>query len=107
MHQFIFFAMVIIENSVYFVGQYIFTNMMGPILDTYLDHYKQTIHLTSPFWGQDTHDAFRFDYRNLANPVIEQGYADFFIVGEILDSEDKGCENMMATPLEFSNNDYS
>lgn len=70
MHQFVFFGMVIIENSVYFVGQYIFTNMMGPIMDTFLDHYKQTLYIPSPFWGQDTWDEFRFDYRNLFNPNI-------------------------------------
>lgn len=107
MHQFVFFGMVIIENSVYFVGQYIFTNMMGPIMDTFLDHYKQTLYIPSPFWGQDTWDEFRFDYRNLFNPNIQSGYIDLFIVGEILDANDGGCENMMPMPMEFSNNDYS
>lgn len=39
MHQFIYFGIVIIENSVYFVGQYIFTNMAGPVMDSFLNHY--------------------------------------------------------------------
>ena len=43
MHQIVYFGIVIIENSVYFVGQYIFTNMAGPIIDGYLNHYKMLI----------------------------------------------------------------
>lgn len=45
MHQFIYFAIVIVENSVYFVGQYIFSNMLGPVMDTFLDHYRQTLYV--------------------------------------------------------------
>lgn len=51
MHQFVYFAIVIIENSVYFVGDYIFSNMMGPILDKALNHYKMDVTLPSPFPG--------------------------------------------------------
>ena len=39
MHQFVYFGIVIIENSSYFVGEYIFSNMMGPVLDNFLNHY--------------------------------------------------------------------
>lgn len=53
MHQFIYFAIVIVENSVYFVGQYIFSNMMGPVMDTYLDHYRKTTIIPSPLAGQE------------------------------------------------------
>lgn len=51
MHQFVYFAIVIIENSVYFVGDYIFSNMMGPIVDKALGHYKTEVTLQSPFPG--------------------------------------------------------
>lgn len=40
MHQFVYFAIVIIENSVYFVGDYIFSEMMGPVVDKMLGHYQ-------------------------------------------------------------------
>jgi hypothetical protein len=49
MHQFVYFAIVIVENSVYFVGDYIFSNMMGPIMDKALNHYHTGIILMSPF----------------------------------------------------------
>jgi hypothetical protein len=51
MHQFIYFSIVIIENSVYFVGEYIFTNMMGPIMDNYLNHYNFDFTMPSPLPG--------------------------------------------------------
>jgi len=107
MHQFIYFAIVIVENSVYFVGQYIFSNMMGPVMDTFLDHYRKTLILPSPLAGQTTYDEFKVDYRNVWNPYIGDGYADFFFAGEWLDNEYNGCEHMVADPMEFSNNAYS
>ena len=42
MHQSVSFVMVILENSVYFVGEYIFSDMMGPVLDKLLNHYTVT-----------------------------------------------------------------
>lgn len=107
MHQFIYFSIVIIENSVYFVGQYIFSNMMGPVLDTFLDHYRKALIIPSPLFGQNTYDIFRFDYRNVMDPFVGDGFADFFFAGELLDKNYGGCENMQPEPLEFSNNAYS
>lgn len=43
MHQFVEFAIVIIENSVYFVGQYIFNGMLGPVITEFLNNYKLDI----------------------------------------------------------------
>lgn len=39
MHQTIEFAIQVIQNSVYFVGGFIFSHMFGPILDSFLNHY--------------------------------------------------------------------
>jgi len=64
MHQFVYFAIVIIENSVYFVGDYIFSEMMGPVVDKMLGHYKTGITLRSPFPGQTTSANYEFDFRN-------------------------------------------
>jgi len=51
MHQWVYFAIVILKNSVYFVGQYIFTDMMGPVLDSALNHYKMEMNMASPISG--------------------------------------------------------
>lgn len=39
MEQVVEFGIVIMENSVYFVGEYIFTNMAGPVLTTFLNNF--------------------------------------------------------------------
>lgn len=51
MHQWVYFAIVILKNSVYFVGQYIFTDMMGPVMDSALNHYQMTMNLPTPISG--------------------------------------------------------
>jgi hypothetical protein len=84
MHQFVYFAIVIIENSVYFVGDYIFSEMMGPVVDKMLGHYKTGITLHSPFPGQTTAANYEFDFRNTMSPYIGEGYIDLFFLGEII-----------------------
>lgn len=84
MHQFVYFAIVIVENSVYFVGDYIFSNMMGPIIDKALNHYKTGIILKSPFQGQTSEAQFDFDFRNTQSPFIGEGYMDSYFLGELL-----------------------
>jgi len=37
--------MVIVENSTPFAGKYIFSHMLGPVLDEMLNHYKADIYL--------------------------------------------------------------
>lgn len=83
MHQFVYFAIVIVENSVYFVGDYIFSNMMGPIMDQALNHYSTAVVLQSPFAGQISEAAFNFDFRNTQSPFIGQGYMDMYFLGEL------------------------
>lgn len=47
MHQVLYFAIVIIENSTAFVGQYVFTEMLGPVMDSFLNHYRWTFYFPS------------------------------------------------------------
>lgn len=103
MHQFIYFSIVIIENSVYFVGEYIFTNMMGPIIDNYLNHYNFDFNMTSPLPGQDTKALFRMNYENTQDPYIGDGWFDTFMEGQ-LSYEGMGCE-INAEPMEFVGDD--
>jgi hypothetical protein len=100
MHQFIYFGIVIIENSVYFVGQYIFTNMMGPVMDSFLNHYMFPFAFPSMIRGQNTWDLFTLDFRNTQSPYIGDGWIDFFIHGQVLYAG-QGC-NIVADNLEFS-----
>lgn len=100
MHQFIYFGIVIIENSVYFVGQYIFTNMMGPVMDSFLNHYMFPFAFPSMVRGQDSWDLFTLDFRNTQSPYIGDGWIDFFISGELMYGGE-GC-TLEADNLEFS-----
>lgn len=50
-HQFVEFAIVIIENSTYFVGQYIFTGMLGPVLTSFLNNYQMNLPINDFFPG--------------------------------------------------------
>lgn len=76
--------MVIIENSSWWAGKYIFSHMLGPVLDEMLNHYKMEIELVHPLEGQGTYDRFTLDYRNTHSPNIAEGYGDFFFLGELM-----------------------
>lgn len=101
MHQWVYYTIIIVENSVYFVGQYIFTHMLGPILDEMMNHYRMQIQLPSPLVGQDTTAPFTFDYRSVTSPDIQEGYLDLHILGELLHNNYQ-CV-MEADPLNFIN----
>ena len=51
MNQFVEFAIVIVENSTYFVGKYIFTSMLGPLMTSMLDGYKMKLPVQDFFPG--------------------------------------------------------
>ena len=85
MHQFLYFGIKIIENSVYFLGEYIFSNLMGPIMDQQLNHYMFEFPYPSIIRGQQTWDGFILDYRNTKSPYIsDKGYIDLFFSGELV-----------------------
>lgn len=52
-----------IKNSIYFIGTYIFSDMMEPIMDTYFNSYQYDFRLKSPFVGQDKVAIMRSDFR--------------------------------------------
>lgn len=91
MHQFIYIAVVIVKNSVYWVGPFLFTNMLGPVIDSFLNHYHFDFIAETPFRGQDTKSEFSFDFRSVKDPYIGSGFINFFIVGELY-YKDKGCK---------------
>lgn len=103
MHQFIYFGIVVIENSTYFVGETIFSNMLGPVMDKYLNHYKYDFSFPSLVRGQDTFDYFQLDFRNVRDPALVENRADFFILGEIL-YNGNGCDLNPGNELPFLEN---
>ena len=84
MHQFVYFGLLMIENAVFFVGDYMFSNIMGPIMDEALNHYRVNISLASPFTGQAAKATFELDYRNTNSPYIGDGFIDLSLLGELL-----------------------
>lgn len=90
MHQFILLVIVMIQNVTYFAGETIFSNMMGPILDGWLNHYKYTLPFPSLVRGQDTLDMFTLDYKQVRDPQFHAGAIDFFFTGELL-YKGEGC----------------
>lgn len=84
MHQVIYYSIIVLENSVYFVGKWIFSSMLGPSLDRYLNHYKMPLYLPSPFKGQTSTADFHLDFRNTNDPYIGEGFIDFYFLGELL-----------------------
>jgi len=59
------YGIVVIENSAWFTGEYLFSNVLGPVMDTYLNHYTHTMDFANPFLGQVGHDALGLDYKNV------------------------------------------
>jgi hypothetical protein len=70
MHQIIYYSIIVLENSVYFVGKWLFSSMLGPTIDRYLNHYQLPLNLPSPFPGQTSVATFNLDLRNTADPFI-------------------------------------
>jgi Na+-driven multidrug efflux pump len=71
MKQMIVFSEVMIENSAWFVGEYMFSNLMGPAMDKLLNHYRLVMPIHSFFKGNTDKEYFTLDYRNLNDPIIE------------------------------------
>lgn len=63
MHQVLYLTIIVIENSVWWVGDYIFTEMMGPVMDRFLNHYEIGFKFPSLVPGQNTEEDFYLDFR--------------------------------------------
>ena len=58
MHQVVYFAKIVVENSIIFLGLILFNDMFTPVLTEILGNYEYATSLPSPFTGQDTHGVF-------------------------------------------------
>lgn len=103
MQQWIEFMMVIVQNSCYFVGTYIFSSILGPILTQILNNYTTVIPFKDFLPGQESTADFAIDYRMTQTPAIYQGFMDLWFVGEVSYSG-TGC-NIEHDPINFYLND--
>jgi len=85
--------MIMIENTAFFCGELILSQIGEPVLTSFMMDYKLPMKaLPSPFLGQEgVTDNFTFDWRNTQDPAIYQGAMSTWIVGELL-YKDKSCE---------------
>lgn len=88
------YAMVMIQNACYFMGEYIFTGMIEPVLTEFMNNYQWFIVLPSLFKGQNQWDYFVVDIKNTQAPYIGEGYMDFYVVGD-LGYRGSSCGNMI------------
>ena len=99
-HQMVYIILIIIQNSVYFVGDYLFTYMLGPVIDAVSNHYRYDFTMVSPLRGQKTIDKFQFDYRNTYDPYIGKDWINLYFVGELY-YKGEGCSDMKPKDMHF------
>lgn len=88
-HQILELSVVIVENSAWFFGEYLFSAVLGPVTTEWLNHYKMPLKLKG--WAQnDLHDNFMIDYRNTADPEITEDFITFSFMGELLYPDAEG-----------------
>lgn len=85
--------MVVVENSIYFLGNQILTGMGEPVLTKALMDYRLSFVLPDTFNGQTKWDFFDIDIRNTMRPYIGNGYADFWFTGETF-YQGEGCSGL-------------
>lgn len=84
MNQLVEFAIVVIENSTYFVGQYIFSSLLGPMITEFTHGYTLPFQISNPLPGQIATDNFVLDYRHTHKPFIGDGFIDMYLVGDLV-----------------------
>ena len=95
-----------IENSTWLLGEYMFTNILGPILDRSLFFYRFFLPIHSLIPGNNGVDFTIIDFRQTETPVIEENYIDFYSIGEMLTFRG-GCDNFDPEPMTFLGTDRS
>lgn len=79
-----------IENSIYFVGPFLLSDMAGPNIDKLLHGYMVPWKIRSPLDNgkhNRRHKAYsnmEWDLRNVRSPVIANGNIDLFMMGELM-----------------------
>jgi hypothetical protein len=77
-----------IENSIYFVGPFLLTDMAGPNIDRVMHDYQVPWRIKSPIdtegdYKYKPYSLMNWDLRNTRSPVIDNGNIDLFMMGEL------------------------
>jgi hypothetical protein len=73
-----------IENSIWFLGDLIFNDMVEGLVDKYSHGYQMQFWARTPIITNDIVETwFNFDYRQVKAPYIGNGFVDFFMMGEL------------------------
>ena len=56
-----------------------FSNLMGPVMDKFLNGYQMLMPLSSIVNGYRDKEYFTIDYRNTKTPIIEDQHVQFWI----------------------------
>ena len=99
MHQLVEITLVVMENSVYYLGTMFLNGVMEPVITHMLNKYTMDVPIENPFKGQVGASDFNFDFRHVSKPMIEAGYMDLFIYGRI--TYDNQLCAMSPTPQSF------
>ena len=106
LHETVEFCLIMLQNSVYFIGDIVFTRLGEPVMTKFLNEYKLPLKgIPSPFFGQPSNGDFTLDYRFTENPKIGNGQIDFKFFGEILYGNHV-CQ-LEAEPFDFLENDLT
>ena len=92
MHQLLQFSFIMIENSAWFFGEFMFTNMLGPVFDKALNHYRYVFPIFSLLDGYHDMQPFTMDMRNTMDPFVEEHSITFGFFGELYKAGE-GCPN--------------
>jgi hypothetical protein len=86
------FSFVVIHNTAWLLGKYMFSNMLGPAMDKYLNHYQEDVFVPQPIFGSLLRDHFVVDYRNTHDPIhdVEHNSLLFQFAGELF-YKGQGC----------------
>lgn len=105
MRQVIDLAMVIVENSSYFLGKYVYADQMEPILTYAMNDYKLPFTLPNLLPGQSVASDFELDFRNTYKPFIGNGFMEMWFIGDLL-FDGKSCGvNFQEVPMAFIEDD--
>lgn len=92
-HGIVEFSIVMIENSAWFWGEYVFTNMLGPVMDKFANHYQMPQVIESIADGTDASWVYFVDYRNTRNPYIGENRVVFSLYGEMYALSRDRCDH--------------
>ena len=101
--QWIRFTLIIIQNSLYFLGDQIMNGMIEPVMTDFLNNYQFPLHLNDFFKGQDAQGDFFVDLRHVPylNPRIGTGFMDFYFIGEMIYKDENCGDQIVDSNIHF------